>query len=140
VASYGKAHMRVYNTDENRPLGVNDMTTDRTHVCINVAEGSVGETGDSALLTHSVSANTTKKMVLRNTHDSLCPNTGAIAVLAVNGIPVTAVAKGSSEVVLSHEVNPGDMISLIVHTVPMPNDAQCIRLGTFEFALDECDY
>lgn len=109
------------------------------NACLSVGSGSVGETGATSLLCHTVGGATSKMVVLRRKNSSLCPNTGAVAVLSVNGIPVasgTLTGQGSS---IQAEANPGDHVTAVVHTIPLFNNVVCIRLGTLEFQLDECD-
>jgi hypothetical protein len=107
--------------------------------CVEVAKGGVGESGASSMVTHEVSARIAKLMVLRTVESSLCPNTGAVAILSVNGnvqASGTITAVGSS---IQAEAGPGDWVVGIVHTVPLFNDIHCIRLGELSYRLDECD-
>ncbi len=107
--------------------------------CTTVAKGGVGESGASLFLYHHVTAGTSKMMVLRNVKTSLCANTGAIAVLVVNGIPVahgTITELGSS---IQGEANAGDHVAAIVHTIPLFNEIACVRLGELSVELDECE-
>jgi hypothetical protein len=107
--------------------------------CVEVAKGGVGESGASSLVVHPVSAKIAKLMVLRTVASSLCPNTGAVAILSVNGsvqASGTITAVGSS---IQAEAGPGDWVAGIVHTVPLFNDISCIRLGELSYRLDECD-
>jgi uncharacterized Zn-binding protein involved in type VI secretion len=114
------------------------MSVAQNSVCQTVASGRVGETGASTLLVHEVEANLAKMMVVRKQDSSLCPNTGVIATLSVNCKPV-ACANLTDDDPLSAEVQPGDTVTLIVHTIPMFNGIMCARLGDFDFQLDECD-
>lgn len=107
--------------------------------CVEVAKGGVGESGASSQVAHQVGGKINKLMVLRTVESSLCPNTGAAAILAVNGDvraagPITGV--GSS---IQAEAAPGDWVVGIVHTIPLFNDIHCVRLGELSFRLDECD-
>ena len=107
--------------------------------CTAVGHGGVGESGASTLILHQVTGRIQKLMVLRNTETSLCPNTGAIAVLVVNGKPKAygnITAQGSS---IQTTANPGDRVAAIVHTVPLFNEIVCVRLGELTVRLDQCD-
>ena len=64
------------------------MADFKTGSCVAVADGGVGESGASSFLLHTVGAATPKTMVLRTVESSLCQNTGAVAMLVVNGQPV----------------------------------------------------
>lgn len=108
--------------------------------CVEVGKGGVGESGASSMVVHQVSATIAKLMVLRTVDSSLCPNTGAVAILSVNGdvqASGTITAVGSS---IQAEAGPGDWVVGIVHTVPLFNDIHCIRLGELSYRLDECDF
>ena len=107
--------------------------------CITVAKGGVGESGASALLTHTVGGPTSKIIVLRNVETSLCLNTWGVACLFVNGVPVASgniSVEGSS---IQTEAAPGASIAAIVHAVPNFNRILCVRLGELSVNLNECD-
>jgi hypothetical protein len=115
------------------------MAKRQSSPCIEVASGGVGESGASSLATHQVTGKISKLMVLRTTETSLCPNTGAAAVLVVDGVLTAAgiiTASGSS---IQAEAQPGQWVIGIVHTFPLFNEIMCIRLGELSFRLDECD-
>lgn len=107
--------------------------------CTTVGTGGVGESGSSRVLIHEVTGKLEIVMVLRTTETSLCPNTGAYAVLLVNGQPQAhgmITEDGSS---IQANARPGDQVVALVHTVPLLNEIQCIRLGELSFRLDQCD-
>jgi hypothetical protein len=108
--------------------------------CTAVAKGGVGESGASSFLLHKVTATIQKLMVLRNVESSLCPNTGAVAMLIVNGNPVAQgdITKVGSSI-QTDTVSAGDVVIAIVHTVPLFNEIACIRLGELSVVLEECD-
>jgi hypothetical protein len=114
------------------------MTTSAS-ACTTVAKGAVGESGASTLLVHQVASRIPKLVVLRVTGSSLCANTGAIGVLAVNGVPVAQDALSKSHPTLQAEASDGDYVSACVYTVPLFNGVLCTRLGDLSVALDECD-
>ncbi len=112
----------------------------RKSLCVEVAKGGVGESGASSLVVHQVKSEISKLMVLRRTESSLCPNTGAAAMLLVNGALKdfgVITAEGSS---IQAEAPPNAWVTGIVHTFPLFNDTMCIRLGELHFQLDECDF
>lgn len=116
------------------------MSDYKAGACTAVAKGGVGESGASSFLSHKVTATNQKLMVLRNVESSLCPNTGAVAMLVVNGNPVAhgdITKVGSS--IQTDPVAAGDIVVAIVHTVPLFNDIACIRLGELSVVLDECE-
>ena len=107
--------------------------------CPIVATGGVGESGPFSSVTHIVNGPASKIMVLRNVETSLCPNTGAGAVLMVNGVPVASgviTAAGSS---IQAEAAAGATVLGVVHTIPLNNGIMCIRLGELRYALSECE-
>ena len=107
--------------------------------CTTVAKGGVGESGPSAMLHAVTGGPTSKMMVLRTTETSLCPNTGAVAVLLVNGTPMdhgVITDKGAS---IQAEAMPGDNVVATVHSVPLFNEIACVRLGELSVELQECD-
>ena len=106
--------------------------------CDTVARGGVGESGASSMLHYEVEAGRKQSMVLERTTSSLCPNTGAVAMLVVNGDVVAhgnITAEGSS---IRAKANPGDHVIAIVHTIPLFNEIVCIRLGELSFELNAC--
>lgn len=115
------------------------MSDSKSGPCTPVGRGGVGESGASTLILHQVTGKIQKLMVLRTTESSLCGNTGAVALLVVNGKPVAygnITAQGSS---IQATANPGEWVAAIVHTVPLFNEIFCIRLGELSVQLDECD-
>jgi len=114
------------------------MENDKS-VCHVVAQGSVGESGASSMLIHTVEAEYSKMMVLRRGESGLCPNTGAVAVLVINGEVVASGSLTQKDSLISYEGMPGDKIIAIVHSVPLFNEIMCVRLGDLNFTLSECD-
>jgi hypothetical protein len=115
------------------------MSDSKSGPCIAVGQGGVGESGASSLILYQVTGKIQKLMVLRTTETSLCPNTGAVAVLIVNGIPKAygnITDEGSS---IQTTADPGEWVAAIVHTVPLFNEIACIRLGELSVRLDQCD-
>lgn len=117
------------------------MSNYKTDACVAVAQGGVGESGASSFLLHKVDATTKKIMVLRNVNSGLCGNTGAVAMLVVNGKPVAQgnITKVGSSIQTPSTVGSGDIVVAIVHTLPTFNEIVCIRLGELSVTLDECD-
>lgn len=111
----------------------------KSDACVAVGQGSVGESGASSILCHTVSGTTSKVIVVRQTGSSLCPNTGAVATLLVNGVPVATESISAAGSMLQTDANPGDKITVVVHTVPLFNGVLCVRLGDLSFRLDECE-
>lgn len=115
------------------------MTDSKSGPCIAVGYGGVGESGPSTFISYQVTGSIQKLMVLRTTKTDLCGDTGAVAVLVVNGIPVAygnITALGSS---IQATANPRDWVTAIVHTVPLNNGIVCARLGELNVQLDQCD-
>lgn len=116
------------------------MTKHNVGACVTVAKGGVGESGASSLLHHQVTGKLEINMVLRTVNTSLCPNTGAHAMLSVNGEPKAfgdLTAEGAS---IQANANPGDHVVAIVHAVPLFNDIACVRLGELCVELQQCDF
>lgn len=111
----------------------------KSSACTTVAKGGVGESGASSIVTHIVGGPTSKIIVLRNVDSSLCPNTGAVAVLAINGVPSAVGNLTAPKSSIQVEASPGAQVAAVVHTVPLFNGVVCIRLGELSFHLDECD-
>jgi len=107
--------------------------------CVTVAKGGVGESGATSLLHHQSKAKTEKLIVLRNVKTSLCANTGAIAILVINGEPKAHGLITQLKSSIQAPVNPGDHVIAIVHAIPLFNQIVCVRLGELYFEMDECD-
>jgi hypothetical protein len=117
------------------------MPKSKAGACIAVAKGGVGESGASSFLSHKVKAKIRKIMVLKNVKSDLCPNTGAVAMLAVNGVTVAHgnITKVGSSIQTPGTVKHGDVVVAIVHTIPFFNQISCVRLGELNVELRECD-
>ena len=117
------------------------MSKYKAGACVAVANGGVGESGASSFLLHKVKGKIQKLMVLRNVDSSLCPNTGAVGMLVVNGNPVAQgdITKVGSSIQTPGTVKSGDVVVAIIHTVPNFKKIVCIRLGELSVVLDECD-
>lgn len=107
--------------------------------CVIVGKGGVGESGSSSLVTHTAGGPTSKILIVRTVASSLCPNTGAIAVLVVDGIPKASDQISGVGSTIQTEVTPGSRVAAIVHAVPLFNGIVCVRLGELEYTLSECD-
>ncbi|MEP3477832.1 MAG: hypothetical protein ABJZ55_01165 [Fuerstiella sp.] len=114
------------------------MSTE-SDACLTVAKGGVGESGASALLTHTVNGPASKIVVLRNIDTSLCPNTWALASLFVNGIPVASGNVSTKGSFIQAEVSSGGSVAAAVHAAPNFNKIVCARLGEASVTLEECD-
>jgi hypothetical protein len=118
------------------------MPKSKAGACVAVANGGVGETGASLFLLFKSKAKIQKLMVLKNVKSSLCPNTGAVAMLVVNGNPVAFgdITQVGSSIQTPGTVKSGDVVVAIVHTVPnFKKNISCIRLGELSVELRECD-
>lgn len=117
------------------------MSNYEASACVRVAKGGVGQPGESLLLLHKVEAKIQKLMVLRNFDSSLCGDTGAVAMLVVNGQPVAQgnITKVGSSIQTPDTVKSGDVVIAIVHTFPLFNEIVCVQLGELSVVLDECD-
>ena len=114
------------------------MASKKEALCEVVAEGGVGESGASTMLHHKVSGRSSVMIVLRRTESSLCPNTGAVGVLLVNGqVRDSGNITGEASSIQA-EAAPGDHVIAVVHTYPEFNGISCIRLGELEVTLDVC--
>ncbi len=107
--------------------------------CKVVGQGGVGESGSFELLTHSVDSPIQKIIVLRRGESSLCPNTGAVGILLVNGVVADQGILTAEAASIQTSVMPGDQVVAIVHSFPLFNSIACIRLGELNVTLEECD-
>ena len=104
-----------------------------------VATGGVGESGADCFLHHVPTGGTHSVYLLRTVKTTLCPNTGAVAMLLVNGVPQAhgvITAQGSS---LRVEANSGDHVIVLIHAIPLFNEISCIRLGELQVELSVHD-
>lgn len=115
------------------------MAAQQSGPCVTVGKGGVGETGASSQVVHQVTGNTSKLMLVKTTETSLCGNTGAVAVLVVNGETVAHGAITADGTSIQGEANPGDWVVAIVHTIPLFNEIMCVRLGELYCELQQCD-
>lgn len=107
--------------------------------CVEAGKGEVGESGASSLAIHQVTGTTAKLAVLRTAGTSLCPDTGAVAMLVVNGKPTVHGDLTADRSSIQTEVQPGDRVVAVVHTVPLFNETVCIRLGELRYRLEQCE-
>lgn len=104
-----------------------------------VAEGCVGECGSTAKIVYVVdnpnSSSVLVNLCLLNAKSSLCPNTGAIAVIYVNNtaikkVDITKVGSGTT-----FTAKNKDVVTVVVSTYPINNGIICVRLGELIFDL-----
>ncbi len=115
------------------------MDNDNNSACKVVAKGCVGECDSSNMLIYKCEAEISKMMVVRREESGLCPDTGAIAMIVINGKPVASgniTREGAS---ISCEAMPGDIVVVVVQAIPLFNQITCFRLGELYFSLSECD-
>jgi len=117
------------------------MSDYKADSCVAVAKGGVGESGASSFLLHKVDATIKKIMVLRNVNSNLCGDTGAVAMLVVNGKPVAQgnITKKGSSIQTPATVGSGDVVVAIVHELPTFIEIACARHGELSVELSECD-
>ncbi len=115
------------------------MKYTESELCNVVGNGGVGESGATSLLHHKVTGDREIVMVVRNIRSSLCPNTGAVAVLLVNGQVVTQGIITEVNNAIQASAKPGDDVIVCAHAIPLFNEIACIRLGELEFTLEQCD-
>jgi len=104
-----------------------------------VGKGAVGESGSVATVEYKVKAREKVLMKVSTIETSLCGNTGAFALLFVNGTFQafgSITDKGDS---IQASAAPGDHIVAYVATHPIPNEIVCIRLGDLYFHLIQHD-
>ena len=78
-------------------------------------------------------------MVVRNIKSSLCPNTGAVAMLVINGHVAAQGVITTVKSSIQANAKPGQHVIAIVHAIPLFNKIACIRLGELQFTLEQCD-
>lgn len=91
------------------------------------------------MLHHKVTGKGEVVMVIRNNKTSLCPNTGAIAILVVNGEPVSHGVITDKKSSIQASAKPGDMVIGLVYAIPLFNQIACVRLGELECSLEQCN-
>ena len=111
----------------------------KSGLCQIVGKGGVGESGATALVAHKVTGKNEIVMVVRNVGSSLCPNTGAVAMLVVNGVPVSHGNITDAKNSIQASAKPGDQVVALVHAIPLFNQIVCIRLGELDFTLEQCE-
>jgi hypothetical protein len=129
----------VANADDPKPPGSEKAPKVKLGLCTVVGKGGVGESGPSSLVHHQVTGKREIVMVVRNTNSSLCPNTGAVAVLIVNGQAAATGMIDDKKSSIQASAKPGDHVVALVHAIPLFNGIACIRLGELEFTLEQCD-
>ncbi|MEM1322992.1 MAG: hypothetical protein AAGG75_22190 [Bacteroidota bacterium] len=104
-----------------------------------VATGCVGACGTSSTITYPVLCVSAEQrrvaLCVRNEASSLCPNTGAIAKVYVNGTLRASgdiTAQGSS---ITFFAACGDQVSVVTSTYPISNNIQCVWLGQLTVGL-----
>ena len=110
---------------------------EQDRLCHVVAEGGVGESGESSQIYHQVDGDEEGVIVVRTSNSTLCANTGAVSVLLINGQPVNTgmlAAEGGMQA----SAIPGDHVVVVVHTVPLFNDTQCVLFGELEYVVRQC--
>ncbi len=100
-----------------------------------VGKGGVGESGATDTINYTVSATANVKMTAQTAKTSLCPNTGAFALLFNNGVLVAFGSITDQGATIMAKASPGDQIVAYVATHPIPNDIVCVRLGELSFVL-----
>ena len=108
-------------------------------LCKVVSKAAVGEPGMNSRLHHEVDGDREVVMVIRNVDSSLCGNTGVVAMLVVNGKPISHGDITRSKSSIQASARPGDHMFAIVHTVDLFNNIKCVRLGELKFTLEQCD-
>ncbi|ETX00449.1 MAG: hypothetical protein ETSY2_39075 [Candidatus Entotheonella gemina] len=104
-----------------------------------VGKGAVGESGPTAMVNHTVKAETEIMMIVKTVDTSLCPNTGALALMFKNGVLVAHGVITDEGASIQNAADPGDQIVVYVATFPIPNEIVCVRLGDLTFHLIQQD-
>lgn len=115
------------------------MSDETQGACEIKATGGVGESGSSRLVHTIVEGEIQKLALVRTVETNLCQNTGALAVITVNGQPAAHGMISELGSSIQAEVNPGDTVCAIVTAIPLFNEIQCIVLGELTFNLEICD-
>ncbi len=112
----------------------------KTGPCTVVDSGGVGESGASSLVHHKVKGDIAKNIVIRTEETSLCPNTGVVAILVVDGQTAAHGVITDKGATIQAEAKPGDRVFAIAHTIPLFNEIACVRLGELRFTVEVCDF
>ena len=125
--------------DDPKPAGSEKTPKVKIGLCTVAGKGGVGESGATSMLYHRVTGKKEIVMVVRTVNTSLCPNTGAVAVLLVNGKSVAHAIITDLKSSIQTSAKPGDDVIALVHAFPLFNGIACIRLGELDFTLEQCD-
>ncbi|ETX01410.1 MAG: hypothetical protein ETSY1_07540 [Candidatus Entotheonella factor] len=104
-----------------------------------VGKGAVGENGPTAIVNYTVKAETEIMMLVKTVDTSLCPNTGAFALMFKNGMLVAHGVITDEGASIQNAADPGDDIVVYVATFPIPNEIVCVRLGDLSFNVIQQD-
>ena len=98
-----------------------------------VATSCVGACGATATISTPVlcasSASRSVRFCVRNEASSLCPNTGAVATIFIDGVPVSTsiiTTVGSS---VSFFAKCGSTVKVVTTTYPLNNGIECVWQG-----------
>jgi len=101
------------------------------------SSGCVGECGTSSSISYTVPGPTGRnnQLLLFKDNSNLCPNTGALAFIRVNGVFVAAIDLSTSNGQM-FTARGGDVVTVSVTTFNKNNGISCKRLGNLNFSIN----
>ncbi|MEM7777461.1 MAG: hypothetical protein AAF732_17830 [Pseudomonadota bacterium] len=109
-----------------------------TSKCNPISKVQVGEAGKVASIDHPSPEAITKRVVFQNDNTDLCGNMGVVALLVVSGQIKSQAVLTTSGDSIETTIGKGETVTAIAHTVLLPTDIVCGRLGNATLTLFDC--
>jgi len=104
-----------------------------------VATSCVGACGSSSTISYPVlcvsSVSKTVRFCVRNEASSLCPNTGAVATVFIDGNPVSTSVITPVGSTISFSAKCGSKVKVVTTTYPLNNGIHCVWQGELTVGL-----
>jgi hypothetical protein len=107
--------------------------------CKEIQSSRIGQASSNLAITHQVPSGQEKILVTKLNRNTLCPNTGVLATLLVNGKIATQVVLEGENASLLCNAKPGDVVVAVASLCPLMNPIACIELGEALVILNECE-
>jgi hypothetical protein len=109
------------------------------NACKEIRSSLIGQATSSQVMTHQVPNGQEKIIVLRCERNHLCPNTGVLTTLLVNGkIATQGILESLTDAIQCNAI-PGDIVVAVATLYPLMNSVRCVELGNATVTLSECD-
>lgn len=110
-----------------------------TNACKKIGSSLIGQATSNQVATYQVPSGQEKLIVLRCERNNLCPNTGVLTTLLLNGKIATQGILESLTDTIQCNATPGDSVVAVASLYPLMNSARCMELGDALVTLSECD-